>query len=102
MKIRREFSEIRGAEMVFITMFDHDVQQPSSCRDVTSTNRDVCLFATSLDNAFHAGQSLHWQMKTVVRQRFITGKTAASENITRWINPDWDFRYLQISTRQFS
>ena len=58
----------------------------NSCRyDVTSnimsTNLDVCLFATSLDNTFNVGKSLHWQMKTVTRLKFIEGKTVASVNI---------------------
>ena len=29
LKIRREISEIRGTERLFIDMFGHDVQQPS-------------------------------------------------------------------------
>ena len=66
-KFRRELSEICGAEMLFIDMFGHDFQQPSSFLDVTSTNYDVCLFAMSPDNAFHVGKSLHRQMKTVAR-----------------------------------
>ena len=45
-KIRRELSEIRGAEMLFIEVFGHDVQM--------STNHVVCVFAKSLDNIFHA------------------------------------------------
>ena len=70
-KIQRELSEICGAEMLFIDMFGHDVQQPWPWRDVTSTNHDVCLFATSPDNAFYAAKSLHRQMKTVARLKFI-------------------------------
>ena len=66
-KIRRELSKKCGAEMLFIDMFGHDVQQLSSCRDLTSPNYDVYLFAMLPDNAFHPGKSLHRQMKTVAR-----------------------------------
>ena len=35
--------------------------------NITSTNHDVYLFATSLDYVFHAGKCLYRQMKTVAR-----------------------------------
>ena len=57
--LRSPLSETCGAEILFVDMFGHDVQQPSPCCDVTSTNHDVCLFVTSPDNAFYAGKSLH-------------------------------------------
>ena len=35
--------------------------------NITSTNPDVCLFATSLDYVNHVGKCLYWLMKTVAR-----------------------------------
>ena len=49
---------------------------------MTSTNPDVCLFATSLDYVSHVGKCLYWQMKTVARYEFIEGKTSAKVNIS--------------------
>ena len=79
-------SEICGAEMLFIYMFGHDVQQLLPLlafnRTLLPTNHDVCLFATSLDNAFHPGKSLHRQMKTDEDScfiKFIKVKTAARQ-----------------------
>ena len=65
-KIRWELSEIRGTERLFIDEFCHDVQQPSQS-NITSTNPDVCSFATSLDYVSHVGKCLYWLMKTVAR-----------------------------------
>ena len=48
---------------------------------MTSTNHDVCLFATSLDYVSHVGKCLYWLMKTVAQYEFIEGKTFASVNI---------------------
>ena len=67
MMIRRELSEIRGTEMLFIDVFGHDVKQPSPCEHNVDQYHDVCLFAASLENVFHAGKSLYRQMKTVAR-----------------------------------
>ena len=33
MRIRREFNEIRGAEILFIDVFGHDAQQPPRFRN---------------------------------------------------------------------
>ena len=57
-KIQYKLSEIAvcGAEMLFIDMFGHDVQQPSPCHEVG-------LFLTSPENTFHED----WKIKTVAR-----------------------------------
>ena len=77
-KIGRELREMRGAEMLIIDMFGNDVQQPSPCRDVIrALHRPILtlfFFATSLDNAFHAGKSLHDSCSIRVQKREDIGK----------------------------
>ena len=47
-KIRRELSEIRGTEMLFINMFGHDAQQQSPGRDIKRTLcRQIMTFVYS-------------------------------------------------------
>ena len=56
MMIRRELSEIRGTEMLFIDVFGHDVKQPSPCEHNVDQYHDVCLFAASLEKRISRGQ----------------------------------------------